>query len=157
MEEEKEEKKKKSIKERLKELSKKQIVIVLAIVIGLIVLISILNSFNRRKLDIVEKEISFGDVKTIVISNDKKKVKLTDKEDLKYIYFILYKYSNDTNHRVVKDYTVYDKGTILISINDEYDIYLYKDRKKYYMGYKNYPSFEVRDSDYRSINSYLEK
>ena len=155
MEEEK--KTKKSLKEKLKELSKKQIVIILVIVFSLIFLITILNSFNRRKLDIVNREVSFGDVKNITISNDKKKVKLKDKVDLKYINFILYRYSNGNHNRVVKDYTVYDKGTLLVSINDEYDIYIYKDEGKYYMGYMNYPSFEIRKDDYNNILKFLEK
>lgn len=160
MEEEKnlEEKKKFSIKDFFKNLSKKQIIVIVSIVISLIVIISVLNTFNRRKLDIVNREVAYGDVKSIRISNDKNNIKLTDEKDLKSVYFILYRYSNGNNNRVVKDYTLDDPGTVIVSINDEYDIYLYRDRnKKYYMGYKNEPSFEMRYTDYEIILSYLDK
>ena len=96
MEEEKnlEEKKKFSIKDFFKNLSKKQIIVIVSIVISLIVIISVLNTFNRRKLDIVNREVAYGDVKSIRISNDKNNIKLTDEKDLKSVYFILYRYHN---------------------------------------------------------------
>ena len=70
-----EEKEKLSIKDRIKNLSKKQIIIIFTIVVVLIIIISILNTFNRRTLDIVNREISYGDVKNIEISHKENSVK----------------------------------------------------------------------------------
>ena len=127
-------------------LTKKKVIII-SIVVILVAIIIIVNTLNVRKLD----------VKNITITRIDKKKTFTDDSTIKYIYFIIYRYSKTNTKRVVKDYELTDKNTVILNINKEYDIYLYIDENNYYMAYKNYPSYKITKDDYDNIVGLLDE
>ena len=136
--------------------SKKQKIIIISIIVVLVAIIIIVNTLNARKLDVLNGKVSYSDVKNMTITRIDKKKTLTDESDIKYVYFIIYRYSKTNTKRVVKDFELTDKDTVILNINKEYDIYLYIDENKYYMAYKNDPSYKITKEDYDNIVSLLD-
>lgn len=136
-------------------LTKKKIIII-SVIVALLAIIIIVNTLNNRKLDVLEGQVNYSDVKNITITRIDKKKTFTDDSTIKYVYFIIYRYSKTNTKRVVKDYELSDKYTVILNINKEYDIYLYVDENNYYMAYKNYPSYKITKDDYDNIVSLLD-
>ena len=110
-------------------LSKKKKIIIISVIIALVVIIIIVNTLNSRKLDVLNGKVNYSDVK---------------------------RYSKTNTKRVVKDFELTDKYTVILNINKEYDIYLYVDENQYYMAYKNDPSYKIIKEDYDNIVSLLD-
>lgn len=142
--------------EKIKSKITKKTLIIFSIVFLLIMIIIIVNTLNSRRLDVLNRKVSYSDVKSITITRIDKKKTFTDNTNIKYIYFILYRYSKTNTKRVVKDFELTDKDTVILNINNEYDIYLYIDENKYYMAYKNDPSYKITKMDYDNIVSLLD-
>ena len=134
-----------------KHIFTKKRIIIISIIVSLLAIIIIVNTLNVRKLDVLEGQVNYSDVKNITITRIDKKKTFTDDSTIKYIYFIIYRYSKTNTKRVVKDYELTDKNTVILNINKEYDIYLYIDENNYYMAYKNYPSYKITKDDYDNI------
>lgn len=143
------------IKDKFSNVSKKKLIIIGSI-IALILIIFIVNTMNQRRLDVLNNEIKYSDVKNITITRIDKSKTFVDNESMKKIYFLLYRYGKSTSRKVVKDFELHDKETIILNINKEYDIYLYKDEGNYYMGYMNYASYKISEEDYNMIASFLD-
>jgi hypothetical protein len=137
-------------------LTKKKVIII-SVIVALVAIIIIVNTLNSRKLDVLEGKVNYSDVKNITITRIDKKKTFTDDSTIKYIYFIIYRYSKTNTKRVVKDYELTDKNTVILNINKEYDIYLYIDENNYYMAYKNYPSYKITKDDYDNIVGLLDE
>ena len=143
------------IKDKFSNISRKKLIIIASVIV-LILIIVIVNTMNQRRLDVLNNEIKYSDVKNITITRIDKSKTFVDNESMKKIYFLLYRYGNSTSKKVVKDFELHDKDTIILNINKEYDIYLYKDEGNYYMGYINYASYKISEDDYNTIASFLD-
>ena len=137
-------------------LSKKKKIIIISVIIALVVIIIIVNTLNSRKLDVLNGKVNYSDVKSITVTRIDKSKTFTDDSTIKYIYFIIYRYSKTNTKRVVKDFELTDKYTVILNINKEYDIYLYVDENQSYMAYKNDPSYKIIKEDYDNIVSLLD-
>jgi hypothetical protein len=138
-------------------MSKKTKIIIASGVALFIAIIIIINTVNQRRLSVLNNEIKFSDVKNITITRIDKSKTFVDKATMKNIYFLLYRYGKNSHRVVVKDFELKDEETVILNINQQYDIYLYKDEGSYYMGYINYGAYKITDSDYNEIVSYLDE